>query len=145
MSLHLLDEVISEILAPALEVTDDMHMFPRIFYLSARTGSVLLYHVVILRSKAQAQALERSLRPNPQLGPFVKMMRIEGGYGSYMNGIITRAPCVKCLGLTIGIWSGDTVARLAFVKLFHRSSVLLSAMTFLSQRSISTLVNLYVV
>ena len=47
-----------------------------------------LYHVVILRSKAQAQALETTLRENPQLGTYIKKLWIEDGYGMPVYSLI---------------------------------------------------------
>ncbi|KAJ7652350.1 hypothetical protein DFH06DRAFT_1475209 [Mycena polygramma] len=97
MSQHLPDEIISEILSPALKVSEEMFSdtaatspfaSPSVSSSAAllvckawlRVATPLLYHVVVVRSKAQAHALQRILRGNPDLGRFVKMLRVEGGF-----------------------------------------------------------------
>ncbi|KAJ7164744.1 hypothetical protein C8R43DRAFT_1167048 [Mycena crocata] len=92
------DEILSEILSPALKVSDDAFsdsssdISPFIKNLESisaallvnkawlRVATPLLYHVVILRSKAQAQALSAAIQSNPDLGRFIKKLRVEGGY-----------------------------------------------------------------
>ncbi|KAJ7605948.1 hypothetical protein DFH06DRAFT_1348367 [Mycena polygramma] len=98
MSVHLPDEIISEILSPALKVSEEMFSdtsstspfaSPSVSSSAAlivckawlRVATPLLYHVAVVRSKAQARALQRSLRGNPDLGRFVKMLRVEGASG----------------------------------------------------------------
>lgn len=77
-----------------------------------RVATPLLYHVVVLRSKAQAAALEKSLRGNSVLGQFIKKLRIEGGYGISMLKIINAAPNTKEIFISINIWSADNVSGL---------------------------------
>ncbi|KAJ7148411.1 hypothetical protein C8R43DRAFT_925670 [Mycena crocata] len=107
------DEILSEILTPFLQVseaqfsdTDRNSPFAdRIFSGSTsavllvckswlRVATPLLYHVVILRSKAQAQALEAVLRKNKDLGKFIKKLRVEGGFGPSMQLILKSSPNV---------------------------------------------------
>jgi hypothetical protein len=83
------DVFLSEILFPALKVPDED--FSDSSYLSPfasseesslamflvckdwlRVTAPLLYHVVVLRSKAQAKALGESLSKNKDLGRFIK-------------------------------------------------------------------------
>ncbi|KAF7296309.1 F-box domain-containing protein [Mycena chlorophos] len=118
------DELVSEILSPALRVSDEE--FTRIStatfakycestsaYLVVckswlRVATPLLYHVVILRSKAQAVALATTLTKNKELGRFIKKLRVEGGFGPSMNTILESAPNITEIYLSFAIWSPDT-------------------------------------
>ncbi|KAJ7896796.1 hypothetical protein B0H14DRAFT_2233645, partial [Mycena olivaceomarginata] len=92
------DEIISEILSPALKVSDEVFShtsrvspfskyseFTSAYLLVCkswlRIATPLLYNVVILRSKAQVKALSLALAGNKVLGKFIKKLRVEGGYG----------------------------------------------------------------
>ncbi|KAJ6466391.1 hypothetical protein C8R45DRAFT_1021564 [Mycena sanguinolenta] len=129
MSVHLPDEIISEILSPALKVSDEAFSdtspespfagycesssaFLLVCKAWLRVATPLLYHVVVLRSKAQATALELALRQNPDLGRFILKLRVEGGYGASMLKIIKAAPNVKDMFISINIWSADNVSGL---------------------------------
>ncbi|KAJ7651139.1 hypothetical protein FB45DRAFT_889766 [Roridomyces roridus] len=68
----------------------------------------LLYNVVVLRSKAQAQALEDVLEANLEFGRFIKKLRVEGGYGSSMHTILESAPNITDLVLSLAICSADS-------------------------------------
>jgi hypothetical protein len=72
----------------------------------------LLYRVVILRSKAQAYALERILCTYKEFGIHIKKLRVEGGYGVSMHTIITSAPNVTDLCISLNVRSSDSVKRL---------------------------------
>jgi hypothetical protein len=123
------DELIKEILTPALKVPDELFsdtssQSPFSTYSRStsaylvvargwlRVATPLLYHVVILRSKAQAQALETALRGNPQLGTYIKKLRIEGGYGTALYSIIKAAPNLKDLFVSLELWSSDSISGL---------------------------------
>jgi hypothetical protein len=69
----------------------------------------LLYRVVILRSKAQAYALECTLRKHKEFGIHIKKLRVEGGYGAAMRTIITSAPNITDLCIVLDIRSIDNV------------------------------------
>ncbi|KAJ6455988.1 hypothetical protein C8R47DRAFT_996509 [Mycena vitilis] len=118
------DEIISEILSPALKVTDgifsdtsDVSPFAEYSestsaYLLVckswlRVATPLLYNVVILRSKAQAKALSIALSKDKQLGPFMKKLRVEGGYGPPMRVILECSPNISDLWLSLEIYSSD--------------------------------------
>ncbi|KAF7329343.1 F-box domain-containing protein [Mycena kentingensis (nom. inval.)] len=118
------DEVLSEILAPALKVddatfssTDEKSPFasytesPSAYLLVnkawLRVATPLLYHVVCVRSRAQAKALERALTGNTLLGTFIRKLRVEGGFGASMHNVLKLAPNVSDLHLTLLIPSGD--------------------------------------
>ncbi|KAF7326194.1 F-box domain-containing protein [Mycena kentingensis (nom. inval.)] len=120
------DELISEILSPALKVPD--HVFsdtstvsPFARYTEStsaylvvckswlRVATPLLYNVVILRSKDQAKALACALAGNRELGRFVKKLRVEGGYGAAMHTVLAAAPNITDMYLTFVVWTPDTV------------------------------------
>ncbi|KAJ7213528.1 hypothetical protein GGX14DRAFT_542380 [Mycena pura] len=123
------DEIISEILSPALKVADDAFadtsgVSPFADYSEStsayllvckswlRVATPLLYNVVVLRSKAQAKALERALAGNKRLGQFIKKLRVEGGYGQPMHTILKCASNVSHLCLTLQIFSPDSTEGL---------------------------------
>jgi hypothetical protein len=75
-----------------------------------RIAYPLLYLTVVIRSSAQAQALSDSLRANKTLGRYIRKLRLEGGYGAVMQKIITLAPNITDLYLTLVIWSDDSAS-----------------------------------
>ncbi|KAJ6509075.1 hypothetical protein DFH09DRAFT_1436653 [Mycena vulgaris] len=123
------DEILSEILSPALKVPDDLfpdtsEMSPFADYSPStsayllvckdwlRVSTPLLYNVVVLRSKGQANALEKILRSNSQFGRFIKKLRVEGGYGMAMHAILKSAPNITDIVLSLFIWSSDNTQGL---------------------------------
>ncbi|KAJ7651168.1 hypothetical protein FB45DRAFT_889826 [Roridomyces roridus] len=120
------DEIVSEILSPALKVPDELFSDTSGIspfadctrsaggnYLLVckdwlRVATPLLYNVVVLRSKAQAQALEDALEANPEFGRFIKKLRVEGGYGSSMHTILESAPNITDLVLSLAIRPADS-------------------------------------
>ena len=129
MSPDLPDEIISEILSPALKVADEVfsdtsEKSPFTDYSESssayllvckswlRVATPLLYNVVILRSKAQAKALGSSLSKNKELGRFVKKLRVEGGYGAPMGPILRLSPNISDLYISFEIFSADNTAGL---------------------------------
>ena len=73
---------------------------------------MLLYRVVIIRSEAQAYALERVLQANPYLGSYARKLRIEGGFGGLMREIILLSPDVNDLFLSLDISHRDSTKGL---------------------------------
>ncbi|KAJ6620144.1 hypothetical protein B0H10DRAFT_2022936 [Mycena sp. CBHHK59/15] len=131
MQHHLPDEIISEILSPVLIVPDALFSDTSttspfaLTYSGQSTSTVLLvcktwlrvatpllYNVVVLRSKAQASALEAALKSNEGLGWFIKKLRVEGGYGAAMYTVLKFSPNVTDLAMTTHIWSSDSVSGL---------------------------------
>ncbi|KAJ7210120.1 hypothetical protein GGX14DRAFT_697597 [Mycena pura] len=102
---HLPDETISEILSPALKSSSAYLLVCKSWL---RVATPLLYNVVVLRSKAQAKALARTVAKNSDLGLFIKKLRVEGGYGSPMYTILKCAPNVSDLCLTFDIFAPDS-------------------------------------
>ncbi|KAJ7177652.1 hypothetical protein C8R46DRAFT_810000, partial [Mycena filopes] len=112
------DEIISEILSPALKVSDerfsdtsDVSPFSK-YELSTsaylvvckdwlRVATPLLYNIVVLRSRSQANALEKVLASHPEFGAFIRKLRLEGGYGMAMHTILKAAPNVTDVFLTL--------------------------------------------
>ncbi|KAJ7699464.1 hypothetical protein B0H14DRAFT_3035697 [Mycena olivaceomarginata] len=130
MSDHSLpDEIISEILSPALKVSDEVfrdtsEVSPFSNYSEStsayllvckswlRVATPLLYNVVILRSKAQAKALSLALSGNEELGQFIKKLRVEGGYGAPMLAVLKRSPNISDLFVSLEIYSTDNTSGL---------------------------------
>ncbi|KAJ7649572.1 hypothetical protein DFH06DRAFT_1208529 [Mycena polygramma] len=124
------DEVISEILSPALKVPDDMfahndsEISPFATYNGSssavllvckawlRVATPLLYNVVVLRSKAQAKALERTLIQDRDLGRWIKKLRVEGAYGTPMRTILQSSPNVTDFFLSLDISAADNTSGL---------------------------------
>ncbi|KAJ7114209.1 hypothetical protein C8R43DRAFT_1039620 [Mycena crocata] len=118
------DEIISQILSPALTVSDELFsdtsdVSPFAQYSPStsaylvvckdwlRVATPLLYKVVVLRSKGQADALEQVLRDNPEFGLFIRKLRVEGGYGMAMHTILESAKNITDISLCLSIWSSD--------------------------------------
>ncbi|KAJ7490955.1 hypothetical protein FB451DRAFT_1552517 [Mycena latifolia] len=118
------DEIISEILSPALKVpeevfSDTSRVSPFAQYSESssayllvskswlRVATPLLYNVVILRSKAQAKALGQALTKNEELGQFIKKLRAEGAYGKPMGTILQSSPNISDLFLSFEIYAAD--------------------------------------
>ncbi|KAJ6556669.1 hypothetical protein B0H10DRAFT_1967612 [Mycena sp. CBHHK59/15] len=78
-----------------------------------RVSTPLLYHVVILRSKAQARALQNALRSNKDLGRFIKKLRVEGGFGNPVYHILQCAPNITDIFLSLHLHSSDPASGLA--------------------------------
>ncbi|KAJ6478582.1 hypothetical protein C8R47DRAFT_638137 [Mycena vitilis] len=131
MANHLPDEIISEILSPALRVSDatfsalthtgdspfmtfseSSSAFLVVSKAWLRVATPLLYNVVVLRSKAQAQALAATLKANPTLGRFIKKLRVEGGYAISMLKILQSSKNLTDLFLSLEIAPYDNACGL---------------------------------
>ncbi|KAF7362712.1 F-box domain-containing protein [Mycena venus] len=123
------DEILSDILTPALKISDEV--FSDTAYISPfadysvstsayllvckdwlRVATPLLYNVVVLRSKSQANALEDVFSKQKSFGRYVKKLRVEGGYGLAMHKILKSTPNLTDLFLTLGIYASDSVRGL---------------------------------
>lgn len=125
------DELLKEILSPPLRVPDDMFAntdpfspFSKAMFSAAdvllvckrwmRVGTPALYETVIIRSSAQAQALQMALASNPYFGRFVKKLRLEGAYGAFITPNM-----IECMGrvtdfcFTLSVFSADKLGGLA--------------------------------
>ncbi|KAJ7051647.1 hypothetical protein C8F01DRAFT_1339347 [Mycena amicta] len=98
------DEIISEILSPALTVDDDVFTEslgsawpPRCFTMSSLSAP-----------KAQAKALAGVLSQNAELGRFIRKLRVEGGYGAPMQTILKCSPNVTDLFLSLNMFALDS-------------------------------------
>ncbi|KAJ7602361.1 hypothetical protein DFH06DRAFT_1488719 [Mycena polygramma] len=131
MANHIPDEIISEILSPALRVSDaafsaltrtgdspfmtfseSSSAFLVVSKAWLRVATPLLYSVVVLRSKAQAQALAATLKANPTLGRFIKKLRVEGGYAISMLKILQSSKNITDLFLSLEIAPSDNACGL---------------------------------
>ncbi|KAJ7651051.1 hypothetical protein FB45DRAFT_997748 [Roridomyces roridus] len=118
------DEIISEILSPALKVSEELFsdtsdVSPFSNYTPStsdyllvckdwlRVATPLLYSVVVFRSKAQANALQQVLKASPEFGRFIKKLRVEGGFGAAMLTILKSAPHIRDLFISLSIYSSD--------------------------------------
>ncbi|KAJ7651196.1 hypothetical protein FB45DRAFT_889903 [Roridomyces roridus] len=119
------DEIISKIITPGLKVPEELFsdtspvspfstytLSPSAYLVVCkdwlRVATPLLYNVVVLRSTAQAAALALALKDTPELGRFIKKLRVEGGYGPPMHAILKCSPNVTDLFLSFSIWPSDT-------------------------------------
>ncbi|KAJ7113816.1 hypothetical protein C8R44DRAFT_676325 [Mycena epipterygia] len=122
---NLPDEIISEILSPALKIPDRMFSdtsptSPFASYSASsssallvckawlRVASPLLYSIVVIRSKEQAGALQTTLQSTPELGQFVKKLRVEGGFGKVMHKIMRNTPNISDIFISIHLRSSDS-------------------------------------
>ncbi|KAJ6615816.1 hypothetical protein B0H10DRAFT_39553 [Mycena sp. CBHHK59/15] len=78
-----------------------------------RVATPLLYHTVVLRTKAQSETLQAVLQVNKPFGLFIKKLRVEGGFGPAMHTILAAAPNVTDLFFTLQIWGPDNATGLA--------------------------------
>ncbi|KAJ7270667.1 hypothetical protein B0H12DRAFT_1044377 [Mycena haematopus] len=122
------DEIVSEILTPLLKHSDEVfcdqsqkplldpdHSASRYLLVSKswlRVSTPLLYNVIILRTTAQAEALQAVLKNNQEFGLFIKKLRVEGGFGDAMHTIFKCAPNITDLYLTLYIAGTDNVKGL---------------------------------
>nr|GAT55327.1 predicted protein [Mycena chlorophos] len=119
------DEIISLIISPVLKISDEsfMNLSPDSPFATfaqstsallvvckawLRVATPLLYGVVVIRSKAQAAALQVALKSNPELGQLIKKLRVEGGFGAPMRHVLRAAPNVQDLLLFMALWSDDS-------------------------------------
>ncbi|KAJ7919658.1 hypothetical protein B0H13DRAFT_1988542 [Mycena leptocephala] len=114
------DEIISEILSPALKVSDELFsdtsdVSPFAKY-SPSTSAYLVvcrdwlrvatpYSTMwsFFRSRSQANALEKVLETHKEFGRFIKKLRVEGGYGIAMHTILKCAPNITDIFLSLAI------------------------------------------
>ncbi|KAJ7348829.1 hypothetical protein DFH08DRAFT_998014 [Mycena albidolilacea] len=158
MSDHSLpDEIISEILSPALKIPDEVFcdtsdVSPFAKYSEStsayllvckswlRVATPLLYNTVVLRSKAQAKALSVILSGNEQLGQFIKKLRVEGGYGLPMHIILKCTPNVSDLFLSLEIYSSDNTNGLCKgLALINPARLILRDIEHLENKTVSQL------
>jgi F-box-like len=128
VSSQLPDEIIKEILSPALYVSDRAfsstcewtNPFAN-YELSTstilvvckswlRVATPMLYETVVLRSKAQAQALASALKDNEPLGRFIRKLRVEGGYGACLYEVLRRSPSLTDLWISTRLYSNESIS-----------------------------------
>ncbi|KAG2017496.1 hypothetical protein CC2G_007004 [Coprinopsis cinerea AmutBmut pab1-1] len=127
---HLPDEILLKILVPVLEVPDELFCstdlispFSKYELSSAgiaavckdwyRVATPLLYHTVVLRSKAQAHALYETVKKDKhnRLVPLIKRIRLEEWYGLYAGKVLERCgKLLEDLWITTSLWSNENIA-----------------------------------
>ncbi|KAJ7170363.1 hypothetical protein C8R43DRAFT_944881 [Mycena crocata] len=130
MKAALPEEIILEILSPLLRVSDqrfsntstksgplattDESISALLLVCRAwlRIATPLLYDVVILRSTGQAKSLKNTLKMNKPLGRFIKKLRVEGGFGSYMHNILQETPNVNEIFISLHLHASESSSGL---------------------------------
>lgn len=125
MAHNLADEMLQSILAPPLRVPDAMFQdvglvspFSKVEQSASdvllvckrwmRVATPTLYHTVVIRSNAQAAALNAALTRNPDFGRHVRRFRLERPYPEYLNKTVTNTmPNIVDLCLPIGVLAAD--------------------------------------
>ncbi|TDL29960.1 hypothetical protein BD410DRAFT_780471 [Rickenella mellea] len=144
MALNLPDEIWRDIITPLLHIPDEQFSFgdkgdgpfahtrlstSEILVVCKRwmrIGTPLLYHTVVIRSRAQAQALADALISNPPFGRYIQKLRMEGGFGQAPLKFISAAPNIRELFVSLDIWSDDVVSGLCggFFKIFPQRLII---------------------
>ncbi|EJD42334.1 hypothetical protein AURDEDRAFT_186102, partial [Auricularia subglabra TFB-10046 SS5] len=131
MADKLADETLHEVLALVLDVPDNdfSDIFGAYFSPFARrqystsdallvckrwllVGTPLLYDTVVLRSVAQSQSLAKALSKNPAFAPYLKKLRIEGGFGASVGRILNATTALSDLHRSLDLNSKDSVASM---------------------------------
>ncbi|KAH7102768.1 hypothetical protein BKA62DRAFT_698763 [Auriculariales sp. MPI-PUGE-AT-0066] len=140
----LADELLKEILAPPLLVADQMFAdqgstspFSRVTHSASdvllvckrwmRVATPALYHTVVIRTEAQAYALNIALTRNSSFGRFVRRIRLEGAYGQYLTPpIVNTMPHVQHLCFTLGVYADDKLGLAAAFKVWPLQHITLT-------------------
>jgi len=123
---HLLaDEVLQSILAPPLRVPNSMFEdvgpvspFSKVEQSASdvllvckrwmRVATPIIYHTVIIRTTAQAAALNAALMRNPEFGRHVRRFRLERPYPAHITKAVVRTmPNIVDLCIPIGVLAAD--------------------------------------
>jgi hypothetical protein len=129
MASKLPDEMLHDILLPVFTVPDDKFAstakespFSSVSQSSSgmllvckrwlRVAYPIFYRTAVVRSSGQALALADTLKANKDLGKYIRKLRLEGGYGAAIHVILTSAPNITDLYLSLFIWSDDSVSGL---------------------------------
>ncbi|KZV93015.1 hypothetical protein EXIGLDRAFT_717668 [Exidia glandulosa HHB12029] len=74
-----------------------------------------LYHTIVIRSTAQANALASALKRNPDFGRYIKKLRLEGAYGDKLKIRATASPDIPDLCMSLAIWADSGITGLTKV------------------------------
>jgi len=125
MADRLADELLREILAPPLRVSDSMfcnieHVSPfsKVDHSASdvllvckrwmRVGTPALYHTVVIRSTAQAFAFNAAVTRNVEFGRYIKKFRLEHSYPRYITkDIVAAMPNIEALCIPTGVLGTD--------------------------------------
>ncbi|KZV93000.1 hypothetical protein EXIGLDRAFT_768440 [Exidia glandulosa HHB12029] len=144
----LADELIKEILTPPLLVPDDLFAdggcttspFSRATWSASnvllvckrwmRVATPALYHTVVIRSTAQAQALAAALTRNPEFGTYVRKLRVEGAFGEGLGKVALFCPNITDFCCSLSIWadSGSVGGLLKVLSAINPRRVFLTLM-----------------
>ncbi|EJD43935.1 hypothetical protein AURDEDRAFT_185247 [Auricularia subglabra TFB-10046 SS5] len=130
MALALPDELLREILQPSLIVEDALFAdtgskspfskteisASRVLLVCKRWMRVCtpwLYETVVIRSKAQASALNQALTRSPSFGAYIKKLRVEGGYD--VSAVVDISPNITDLCFSLAIWCNDDASAIVSV------------------------------
>ncbi|KAJ7926266.1 hypothetical protein B0H13DRAFT_1973257 [Mycena leptocephala] len=106
------DEIISEILSPALKVSDELFSDTSDVSPFAKYSPSTSAYLVVCRDWLRANALEKVLETHKEFGRFIKKLRVEGGYGIAMHTILKCAPNITDIFLSLAVWSSDNTQGL---------------------------------
>ncbi|KAF8208588.1 hypothetical protein K438DRAFT_1930226 [Mycena galopus ATCC 62051] len=115
MAANIADEILVEILTPALRVSDEA------FSATSETETEispsltplpLCLFTLILRSKAQAKALAALLTASPTLGQLIRRLRLEGGYAISVLKILQASSNISDIFLSLDIEAPDNACGL---------------------------------
>lgn len=147
MAHRLPDELLREILAPSLRVSDRLFAdsSPTSPFSKTKSSAALVLHVckrwmrvctpwlyetVVVRSEAQAQSLARAMSSNPHFGQYIRKLRVEGAYGKYLPAVVKVAPNVADFCFTLALWSKDDVTGIVdALRRFNPKRVILTLYT----------------
>ncbi|KZV93010.1 hypothetical protein EXIGLDRAFT_749355 [Exidia glandulosa HHB12029] len=132
MAHKLADELLKEILTVPLLVPDELFAdtgpispFSKAAYSAAdvllvckrwmRVATPALYHTVVIRSTAQANALAAALKRNPDFGMYIKKLRLEGAYGDRLKILATTSPDISDFCMSLAIWADSGITGLTKV------------------------------
>jgi len=92
-----------------------------------RFATPLLYSTVVIRTRAQAAALNMALTNNTEFGGYVRRLRLEGVFGEFITpDVINIMPNVRQMCFPINMLAkDDTDGLLAAFELFHLERVVL--------------------
>ncbi|KAH7103109.1 hypothetical protein BKA62DRAFT_828692 [Auriculariales sp. MPI-PUGE-AT-0066] len=77
-----------------------------------RVSTPLLFHSVVIRTVAQAQALAKALKLNPEFGVMVRNLRIEGACGASVRSFLGYMTALDTLCISVNIWPGQAARAL---------------------------------
>ena len=107
-----------------------------------RVAVPVIYESVILTSKSEAKTLVSMLR---QVGPYIKRLRIEGGYGHSTHIILSKIPGLTFICVSLDIRSKQKAGGLCSgLKLINPKHVVVRDSKILGNRGVSNVVDVLI-